>query len=522
MQFDDESIDNESGSTVEDRLWERLKLKTGKTQSEHKRKHGYLLLQLPRQPNLPLEHRLEWAKVPFRYQIEGIEMLVSRQALLLADDMGLGKTIQAISAIRILVYRKQVEQSLIVVPAGLISQWSREIRLLAPELHLSTVYGPAEDRSYQWSTPAQVFLTGYETLREDFTTNPQSPPGRRVWDLVVLDEAQRIKNAKTEISRKCKLLLRQRAWALTGTPLENRIEDLASILEFTRPLRQGDQMRRIIPGAKMRELQRNLQLRRKKSEVLRQLPPKMVSTIYLPLTGKQRETYDRAEEEGILYLKEKGTGVRISNVLELILRLKQICNFCPVSKESGKMEDMLERINVLVAEGHRAIIFSQFVQGDYGVLAISRRLKQYQPLVFTGSLNIREKDNLIRKFKNDPDRKVMLISLRAGGQGLNLQEASYVFHFDRWWNPALEHHAEDRSHRQGQTLPVHVYRYTCENTIEERIENILQCKQRLFNEQVDDVTIDLRLRLTEEELFGLFGLVPPPRQQRSPVYSPIP
>jgi SNF2 family DNA or RNA helicase len=121
---------------------------------------------------------------------------------------------------------------------------------------------------------------------------------------------------------------------------------------------------------------------------------------------------------------------------------------------------------------------------------------------------MREKDILVRKFKTDPSRRVMILSLRAGGQGLNLQEASYVFHFDRWWNPALEHQAEDRSHRQGQTMPVHVYRYTCENTIEEKIENILIKKQRLFNNLVDDVTIDLRMRLSEEELFGLFGLTP--------------
>jgi SNF2 family DNA or RNA helicase len=504
--------ESNTGSTFEDQIWERLKLKTGKTRSESARKQGYLLLQLPEQPHLPLEHTLEWVKKPFRYQIEGIEMLISREALLLADDMGLGKTIQAISAIRILTYQKRLAQTLIVVPPVLILQWRREIHLIAPELLLSTIYGPVEDRAYQWDSPAQIFLIGYETLREDFTDNPQSPPRRKVWDLVVLDEAQKIKTKNTEISRKCKLLLRKRAWALTGTPLENRVEDLTSILEFTRSLKPGEELPRIVPGTRMRELHRNLQLRRKKTEVLLQLPPKMISTISLPLTGKQRETYDKAEKEGILQLKEKGDSIRISNVLELILRLKQICNFCPVSEESSKMEDILERINTLIAEGHRAIIFSQFIDANYGVLAISHRLRHFQPLVFTGSLNLQNKDILIRKFKTDPSRKVMILSLRAGGQGLNLQEASYVFHFDRWWNPAIEHHAEDRAHRQGQSSPVHVYRYTCENTIEERIENILQRKQRLFNDLVDDVTIDLRLRFTEEELFGLFGLTLPSRK----------
>jgi SNF2 family DNA or RNA helicase len=334
-------MNEESGadSTAEDRLWERLKLKTEKTRSSSTRKQGYVLLQLRHQPHLPLEHRLEWTKKPFPYQIEGIELLISREALLLADDMGLGKTIQTVSAIRILVYQKHIEKVLIVVPSGLVSQWRQEIHLMAPELRLSTVYGTAEDRAYQWRTPTEIYLTGYETLREDFTANPLSPP-RQVWDLVVLDEGQKIKNKNTEISQKCKALFRRRAWALTGTPLENRVEELASILEFTRPFKPGEQPPRIVPGTRMRELQQNLQLRRKKSEVLLQLPPKTISTILLTLKPNQRETYNKAEREGILQLEEQGDHLTISNVLELIIRLKQICNFCPVSRESVKMDDV--------------------------------------------------------------------------------------------------------------------------------------------------------------------------------------
>jgi len=195
--------------------------------------------------------------------------------------MGLGKTLQAISAIRILTYQKHLQRTLIVAPSGLVIQWRREIRLLAPELVLSTIAGPVKERAFQWNAPAQVYLTGYETLREDFTDNPQSPPRRLVWDLVVLDEAQKIKNQDTEISQKCKKLWRRRAWSLTGTPLENRVEELASILEFTRPRGPDDQPSHIIPGARMHELQRSLQLRRKKDEVLPQLPPKLITTLCL-------------------------------------------------------------------------------------------------------------------------------------------------------------------------------------------------------------------------------------------------
>jgi SNF2 family DNA or RNA helicase len=508
--YANENVEPENGSSREDQLWEKLKLNNSENGSQQPEKPFLSLDSLEKLYFSP-GSLLKWARDPFRYQVEGIELLVSRQALLLADDMGLGKTTQAIAALRILVHQKQLEQALIVVPAGLVSQWRKEIRLLAPELRLSTVYGLAEERAYQWRAPAQVFITSYETLRSDFTANPQSPPRRINWDLVILDEAQKIKNKKAEISRKCKLLPRRKAWALTGTPLENEIDDLASVLEFTRPLKAGEKAPRIIPGPQMRELHKALQLRRKKNEVLRQLPPKTVSTIYLALVGKQKESYDRAEKEGILQLKEKGTEVLISSVLELILRLKQICNFCPLSGESIKMKDMKERLDTLAAEGHRALIFSQFVDNYYGVNAIQQRLKSFHPLAFTGALRSLEKDEIIRTFKSDLSRKVMILSLRAGGQGFNLQEASYVFHFDRWWNPAIEHHAEDRSHRLGQTLPVHVYKYTCENTIEERIESILARKQRLFDEVVDDVSIDLRYRLTEAELFGLFGLTPPPR-----------
>jgi hypothetical protein len=170
----------------------------------------------------------------------------------------------------------------------------------------------------------------------------------------------------------------------------------------------------------------------------------------------------------------------------------------------------------LTAEGHRAIVFSQFTDDVYGCEALALALVSYRPLVYTGALSTGERDAVIREFKENPDRQLLILSLRAGGQGLNLQDASYVFHFDRWWNPAVEHQAEDRSHRMGQTFPVNVYKYTCEDTIEERIDQILRDKQLLFDELVDDVSIDLRARLTQEDLFALFDLKPPPSGAATP------
>jgi HJR/Mrr/RecB family endonuclease len=227
------------------------------------------------------------------------------------------------------------------------------------------------------------------------------------------------------------------------------------------------------------------------------------------MNGAQRECYERAEKEGIIQLRESGESVRIENVLALIMKLKQICNFCPVDGGSVKFDDVFERLNILISEGYRALIFSQFTDSTYGAHAIASRLEEYSPLLFTGDLSPTQRDSVIRNFKENHDHKVLILSLRAGGQGLNLQDASYVFHFDRWWNPAVEHQAEGRVHRLGQIFPVNVYKYIIEATIEERIEKILSEKQLLFDEIVDSVSIDLKSKLTSEEIFGLFGLVPP-------------
>lgn len=472
------------------------------------------LLQPPLETLLERYGPLEWPHDFFPYQRDGIAALLANPVLLLADDMGLGKTIQSIAALRVLIRTRRAESALLVVPASLTIQWRRAIREWAPELRTITVSGSASERAWKWTTPAHVYIVGYETLRADFTENPQSPPRRRVWDVVVLDEAQKIKNRDAEISRECKRLQRRRAWALTGTPLENSADDLASICEFLTPWTEGADLLHLQPGEDLLARHRELQLRRKKEEVLPQLPPKTVSEIMLQLSGPQRASYDDAERNGVLRLKELGQTIRITHVLELIQRLKQICNLCPVTSASAKLDDIEERLDTLSGEGHRALIFSQYTDRDYGVAAIGDRLARFEPLSYTGALSSSERDRVIQEFKSQPDRKALILSLRAGGQGLNLQEASYVFHFDRWWNPAIERQAEDRSHRLGQAAPVTVYKYVCEDTIEERIANILREKQALFDQLVDDVSIDLEQHLTADELFGLFGLEAPAPAKR--------
>ncbi len=249
-----------------------------------------------------------------------------------------------------------------------------------------------------------------------------------------------------------------------------------------------------------------VQLRRKKSEVLVDLPPKMVTELFIPLSRQQRDEYDLALAGGVDELHRKGASVTVTDVLALINTLKQVCNFSAAGGRSSKMDDVAPRLAALRQEGHKALIFSQFTNERHGVRRIARALSALGPVVYTGDMSARQRLQALQLFANDPGAGVLILSLRAGGVGLNLQQAPYVFHFDRWWNPASEAQAEDRSHRIGQTRGVSVYRYISENTIEERIHEILQAKRALFEEYVDDVCMDLDTRLTQDELFGLFGL----------------
>jgi SNF2 family DNA or RNA helicase len=476
------------------------------------------LLQPPPELLLAPAGPLEWPGPLLPYQLTAIRELLARELLLLADDMGLGKTVEALAALRVLALRRQLEAALVVAPAGLLTQWRAELHRWAPELRLSTVHGSAADRRWQWRTPAHVYLTSYETLRADYTDNPHSPVAR-LWDLVVLDEAQRIKNAATDLSRACKRLRRRRQWALTGTPLENSTADLISLLEFVNPAPPRAHRHAMPPVALRAELG-CVQLRRRKADVLAELPPKRVGRILLPLTPAQRASYERAEQEGIVELRARGESVQVQHVLALIVRLKQICNFCPSSGASSKLDDLRERVGVLAAEGYKALVFTQFANAQNGARAIAGRLGS-TALAYTGELAPHQRDHVLHQFRTQPERRVLVLSLLAGGQGLNLQEASYVFHFDRWWNPSVEQQAEARSHRLGQQYPVTVYSYTCENTIEERIEQVLRGKQQLFAELVDDVSLDLGAALTADELFDLFDLQPPP-SLRDAALSPRP
>ena len=461
-----------------------------------------ILKQLALSAPDPVLQELDWAGELMPYQQTGVEAFLQNQRLLLADDMGLGKTIQAIAALRILQARGDLSSCLVVAPASVLRQWRAELDKWAPEMSAIIVRGSRDDRAWQWRMQRDVKMVSYDTLRSEHGN--RSPIFRKKWDVVIADEAQRAKN-RNPTSAALKGLLRARSWALTGTPIENDEAELASIMEFIDHDGEGTSPR-YVPGEALRERHRTLQLRRKKGDVLDDLPPKQIAMVPMDLPPRQRSSYDRAERDGIVYLKSLGAEVGVQHVLELIMRLKQICNADPRTGQSCKLADIKERMAQLSAQGHKALVFSQYTSETYGVGAAMDYLRDFNPLALTGDIPLEDRSAVINRFRNSDRHRALILSLRVGGLGLNLQEASYVFHLDRWWNPALERQAEDRTHRMGQTVKVNVIKYSCVDTIEERIDGILRRKQKLFDELVDDVSLNLSARLSKDELFGLFGL----------------
>ena len=462
--------------------------------------------------------QLEWPGALMPFQQDGVSALLEMKQLLLADEMGLGKTVQAIAALRILKARGEIGACLVVAPASVLDQWRQEITKWAPELSAIIIRGSAADRSWQWNAEKDVTLASYDVVRQDAGRVAKLSPAQNVWDVVVADEAQRIKN-RNDTSDAVKGVRRARSWALTGTPIENSEEELASIMEFV-DYDANAPLKHFYPGADLLNRHRELQLRRKKSEVLEDLPPKLETKLTIELRPRQFESYRKAEEEGIVYLKSLGLQVKVRHVLELITRLKQICNIDPETGESSKLDDIRERLFQLSAQGHKALIFSQYTNNVSGVAAAANALREFDPLTLTGDTRLDERAAVIERFKSRAEHKALVISLRAGGLGLNLQQASYVFHLDRWWNPAVERQAEDRAHRMGQKVKVNVFKYSCQGTIEERIDQILERKQELFDQLIDDVSLDLSAKLSGQELFGLFGLDPSVGQ--SPTISDVP
>src|SRR4051812_9673691 len=458
----------------------------------------YYLLQPPLESLLKSD-ALHFPFEPFPYQYQGVAFLYPRYSAILADEMGLGKTMQAITAVRMLLRSSELKSVLLICPKPLVTNWRREFTLWAPEIPLMIIEGDQAKRRWQWTqTDAPVKIANYELLTRDHEAFDATVH----FDLVILDEAQRIKNSNSATNQFARSISRSRSWALTGTPIENTPDDLVGIFEFLSPgyLRPGLRPKRLS------ELVHDHILRRTKDMVLTDLPPKMFRDAELDLTPQQRASYEMAENEGVLHLNEIGDLLTIQHVFELVLRLKQICNFDPVTGESSKLERLTADLEEVAASGKKAIIFSQWVKC---LEILAHQLRRFGPLQYHGKIPSKQRDSVLKQFKEDKSKHVILMSYGAGSVGLNLQFCEYVFLFDRWWNPAVEDQAINRAHRIGAAGPVTVTRMLSWATIEERINEVLEHKRQLFAQIIGENSAPASLGLSQSEIFGLFNLRTP-------------
>ena len=457
----------------------------------------HFLLQPPLESVFAGE-QLEFPFRPFPYQFEGIAFLYPRHEAVLADEMGLGKTMQAVVALRLLSHQQLVRRAILICPKPLVTNWQREFELWAPELLVTVLEGNQARRRFLWENSERgILLANYELLVRDRELIAET---REPFDLMIIDESQRIKNRLSTTNDVVCSVPRRRSWALTGTPIENSVEDLVGIFQFVSP---GC----LHPGMKTPSIRRAVSdyvVRRTKEQVLTDLPPKLFRDAELSLSPEQWESYERAETEGVVQLQDLRAELTIQHVFELVLRLKQICNFDPVTGASSKLDRLEADLEECAASGRKAIVFSQWVQT---IENISQRLQRFNPLEYHGKIPSRQRDPIIETFRDETDRHVLLMSYGAGSVGLNLQFAGYVFLFDRWWNPAVEDQAINRAHRIGAAGPVTVTRMLALGTIEERINKVLEEKRELFQSVFDSSESPAkRLSLSRDEIFGLFDL----------------
>ena len=423
------------------------------------------------------------------YQWEGIAFLYRSHSALLADEMGLGKTVQASVALALLLNgRSGVRRALIVAPASLTTNWMMELATWAPTVAAQRVQGGSRARQAFYLLPIPVLVSSYEQVRYD--AMDRIPAG--TFDLVILDEAQRIKHRNSRTALACRLLPRGRAWALSATPLENDEQDIASILSFLDPSIEQDQSRRDLTT----HLE-SMMLRRRKADVRAELPPVILQDLKLDLSAPQRIRYDelwvnRAETVST------SSGDIATALLALITRLKIVCNF--YANRSSKL-DALTTISQEAGQSARILVFSQFVET---LKWISERTEFSHDLL-TGSMNIDDRQAAIDRFRTGAVPRMLLVSLRAGGVGLNLGEATHVVVFDRWWNPAVEIQAIYRAHRFDRSEPLHVIRFLVVDSIEERIASILDRKGALFAEIVESPETTGR-QFTTRELMRILEL----------------
>ena len=465
------------------------------------------------------------------YQRRGVAWLQSMSELglgaLLADDMGLGKTLQTIS---LLAGRDGDQPHLVVCPTSVVGNWERELARFAPYLPVIRHHGVQRPTMVEDFKPGSVAITSYGLLRRDASLLTDVS-----WDVVVLDEAQQIKNHAAQAARAAKRLPATTRVALTGTPVENRLSELWSIMDFTNPGLLGpfsrfkdryavpiERWREPDAAATLRRIAAPFMLRRVKTDrtVAADLPPKIESTVTCTLTREQATLYQATVKT---LLDDEGLGegfTRQGRVLKLLTALKQICNHPaqylgepgPLRGRSGKLARATEMLAEVVASDERALIFTQYREmGELLAKHVATALHLPKVPFLHGGVDRKARDALVEAFQTDDTAPPLLIvSLKAGGTGLNLTRASHVLHYDRWWNPAVEDQATDRAHRIGQTATVNVHKLVTGGTLEERIAAMLEEKRALADAvvgsgetwlaELDDDELHALVRLSTEDV----------------------
>jgi superfamily II DNA or RNA helicase len=460
------------------------------------------LLERLRGADAPAEARIVGIEGQLRpYQRRGVAWLQRLSELgmggVLADEMGLGKTLQAIA---LLTARPQDRPHLVVCPTSVVGNWERELARFAPDVEVLRHHGTERAVTARAFRPGVVVVTSYALLRRDLGLLEDA-----AWDVVVLDEAQQIKNPASKGARAARSLQARTRIAMTGTPLENRLSELWAIIDVTNPGLLGSQRafndRYAVPierwhdqaaATRLRRLIAPFVLRRRKDDpdVAVDLPPKQELTVACGLTREQAALYQATVEQAFGSEGLGGTAFeRRGRILALLTALKQICNHPrqylrdegALGGRSGKLARATELLAELVDAEDRALVFTQFREmGELLVAHLGERLGLPEVPFLHGGLSLGARDELVRRFQEDDDAPpILLVSLRAGGTGLNLTRASHVLHFDRWWNPAVEDQATDRAHRIGQTRTVSVHRLVTAGTLEERIDELLTRKRAL-------------------------------------------
>lgn len=461
----------------------------------------------------PPEGELPLRDVLRPYQAQGVCWLMQAAAhglgVCLADDMGLGKTLQTIAFLL-----SRPGPTLIVAPLTVLPVWEREFARWAPQLRILRHDGPERVQNegfIKLAMAADVTLTAYGYLWRDYASL------RRVqWQTLVLDEAQLIKNPHTRQSQAARSLPAAFRLTLTGTPIENKLEDLWSILDFLNPELFGTRREfteRYRDPSRLRRAVSHFLLRRLKSDpgILAELPPKIQQEHYAPLTSAQSAEYDLALAEYARDTRNGEASGRTGAVLALLTRLKQICNGVETEDRSdltghfssGKLDVLIPLASDILERGESLLIFTQFSRVGARLQALlSERFGERIPFIH-GDLTARQRRNEIERFNASPRPGIFILSLRTGAFGLTLTKANHVVHLDRWWNPAVEAQATDRVHRIGQKRTVVVHQLICRGTLEDNISRMLSEKRFLAETVVAPTPAALLARLPSDTLMGL-------------------